>query len=414
MNEQNKTSTRQVIQLILKRFPQVELPDEFMEFLYSQEGTNHLLYRIASGEPLVEFFCNEEVPPHYFSSYLTLDSRLKTKIDYLVLLNLTPEEVHTYLLDQFSHLFHLQKVALDSIYDTGFNLHGIDHLRTVARNAIELLMELDTISVERQRFENETIIGAFFHDVGNLLSRRYHGFYGVYLLTQLFENFDVDDQVLESFLHVLEIVLFHEVEYGSRLPTLALLQPSTLSVIIADKTDVSFKRVSHKSNVPEAIADAHVLVNLLVARSTIRRVKGTTGRFQWTVDFKPKFDPLHVNLFSELLKATGRVKFPQEWQNIYESAKIEYLFVFHSTFLNTYLSRLYFAMRAVFAMYRSVDQFEFIIDDAERGISLKRVFTPDDYHEKIFTLGKHFYQKGWVGSYLHKALEQQLEFGSKL
>jgi hypothetical protein len=207
--------------------------------------------------------------------------------------------------------------------------------------------------------------------------------------------------------------LFHEVEYGSRLPTLTLLHPSTLSVIVADKTDVSFRRVSAKSNVPEAIEDAHVLVNLLVARSTFRRIKGMTGRFRWTIDFQPKFDSSQTDLFSSLLKATGRVKVPEEWQSLYQDANIEYLFIFSATFLRVYLSRLYFAVRAVFALYSSVDRFEFVVDDAERGISLTRIFTPDDYQGKICILGKHFYKRDWESSYLYQALKRQSELTSE-
>jgi metal-dependent HD superfamily phosphatase/phosphodiesterase len=399
-------SALKIIELISNKF-QIDIPQEFITFLHTQETNAHRLYRIDGGETLVEFLEEQGVQPRFFSELLSPQSQLLPQIDYPTLLKISPEAVYTYFLDQFSYLFYLQEVALDSKLHTGFNLHGTDHLRTVAKNAVELLRESRIAPAEYRHSENETIIGAFVHDVGNILSRRYHGFYGIYLLTQLFKNFDADEQTLDSFLKVLEIVLFHEVEYGSRLPTLTLLHPSTLSVIVADKTDVSFRRVSSKSNVPEAIEDAHVLVNLLVARSTIERIKGITGRFRWAIDFKSKFDTAHTRLFSRLLKATGRVKVPREWQVLYESGNIEYLFVFNSTFLKVYLSRLYFAMRAVFALYHSVDQFEFVVDDAERGISLKRVFTPDDYQEKIGILGKYFYRQDWPDSYLYKALEQQ-------
>jgi metal-dependent HD superfamily phosphatase/phosphodiesterase len=399
-------SINKINEIITTRF-QVGFPDEFVAFLQTQQANNHQLYRIDSGETLIEFLDNLGVPRQHFSSLLSADSRLLPKLDYPVLLELSPDEIYTYFLDHFSSLFYLQEVALDSKLKTGFNLHGIEHLRTIVKNSVALLRELKIAPLEYRHAENETMIGAFFHDVGNIISRKYHGFYGIYLLTQLFKNYDVDQQTLESFLNVLEIVLFHEVEYGSRLPTLTLLRPSTLSVIIADKTDVGFKRVSSKSNVPEAIQDAHVLVNLLVARSTIQRIKGATGRFQWSIDFKSKFDSSHTELFSKLLKATGRVKVPKEWQVLYESGNIEYLFVFNATFLKVYLSRLYFAMRAVFALYNSVDQFEFIVDDAERGISLKRVFTPADYRDKVYTLGKYFYRTDWTNSYLCQALEQQ-------
>jgi hypothetical protein len=309
-------------------------------------------------------------------------------------------------------LFHLQETALDSETRTGFNRHGIEHLRTVASHAVELLRESNIGHATARLAENETIIGAFFHDIGNVLSRRYHGWYGVYVLTQLFKNFGSDEQTLESFLNVLEIVLFHEVEYGSRLPTLALLHPSTLSVIIADKTDVSFKRVSARSNMPEAIEDAHVLINLLVARSTFRRTRGMTGLFRWVIDFQSKLDSSQIDLFSSLLKATGRIKVPKEWQSLYEDANIEYLFIFNATFMKVHLSRLYFAMRATFALYKSVDRFEFVVDDAERGISLTRAFTPHDYQGKIRILGRYFYKEDWENSYLYEALEQQCKLAS--
>jgi hypothetical protein len=407
MNRCDGISIYKVLELILDRFPQVDLPEEFISFLRLQDANNHQLHRIDGGQTLAAFLNSEGVPQHYFSPFLSSDSRLLAKIDYPALLRLSPEEVYTYLLDQFSYLFSLQEVALDSVNHTGFNLHGVEHLRTVAGNAVEILLESEIVPVEHHGTRNETIIGAFLHDIGNILSRRYHGFFGIYLLTQLLENYGVNEGTLESFLNVLEIVLFHEVEYGSRLPTLTLLRPSTLSVILADKTDVSFKRVSSKSNVPDAIQDAHVMVNLLVGRSTIQRIKGVTGRFRWTIEFKPKFDTSKIGLFSRLLKETGRVKYPKEWQRLYESGNIEYLFVFNSTFLRVYLSRLYFAIRAAFALYNSVDQFEFVVEDAERGISLKRVFTPDDYQTKIFTLGKYFYRGNWRDTYLHDALERQ-------
>jgi len=73
------------------------------------------------------------------------------------------------------------------------------------------------------------------------------------------------------------------------------------------------------------------------------------------------------------------------------------------------LSRLYFTMRAVFALYPSVDQFQFVVNDAERGISLMRVFTPEDYQEKIRQLGKHFYRQEWPNTYMYKALERQFK-----
>ncbi|HVO43819.1 MAG TPA: hypothetical protein VMT34_14410 [Aggregatilineales bacterium] len=403
----SELSALNIVELLAKRFPQVDFSGEFLAFLHAQEANDHQLCRIASGETLIEFFDAQQVPAFQSRAFLSPDSRLNLNLDYHALIRLAPEEAFAFLLDRLSTLFDLQQVALDSENHTGFNRHGREHVATVARKALVLMNDLQPSSSQVSRDQIETLLGGLLHDIGNLLSRKYHGLYGIYLFTQMFKNFAIDEATLESFLNVLEITLFHEVEFGSRLPTLAQLRPSALSVIVGDKTDVSFRRVSSKSNVPEAVEDIHVLVNLLVANSTIERTKDPCCRFRWTVNYKAKYDATQSSVFSSLLKATGRVKYPKEWETLYGEANIEYLFVFSSTFLNVYLSRLYFAMRAAFALYPSVEQFELIIDDQERGVSLIRTFARHDYVDKVFTLGKLFYKQAWQDTYLYTALKQQ-------
>ena len=154
--------------------------------------------------------------------------------------------------------------------------------------------------------------------------------------------------------------------------------------------------------------DAHVLVNLLVADSAISRDAGPSGRFNWRVDFRSKFDLEQFDLFSSLLKATGRVRYPQEWTALYEESNIEYLFVFQSTFLTIYLSRLYLTLRAVFAMFPSVTEFVFVVDDAERSVSLTRIFHRSTYRQQIQTLGKLFYRENWPNTVLFHAVGRDL------
>ena len=318
-------------------------------------------------------------------------------------MRLPSEAVYSFFLDKFSNLFYLQEVALDSEFHSGYNRHGREHLQKVADTSLSLLKE-SNILPPNNSVMNEIIIGSYLHDVGNIISRKFHGFFGIYILSELFTNYSANDSDLNSFLNILEIVLFHEVEYGSSIKSLSSLQPTTLCVIIADKTDVNYKRVSSKSNVPDAIKDLHVLINLLVSNSTVERFRGSNGSFYWTICFTPKFDAEQIDIFSSLLKATGRVKFPDEWKKLYEEENIEYLFMFNSTILNIYLSRLYFAMRAVFALFPSVEQFHFVIQDQERGLSLDRIFTPDNYEDKILQLGKHFFKQEWTATYLYQAL----------
>ncbi len=408
MNQNVTLSPLEIVKLLAVRFPQVSFPPEFMSFLRAQEADNHQLHRVDSGETLVDFFRKQGVQPDALPPFLTEDSRLCARIDYQGLLNLTPEQAYSYLFDMYAGLFDLQQVALDSELPTGFNRHGREHASTVSRNAVAILREYDPFSAQGLPYALEAVIGGFLHDIGNLISRKYHGLYSMYLITLLFENFSADESTFSSFLRVLEIALFHEVGFGSQLSTLAPLNPPTLCVIIADKTDLGVTRVSSKSNVSDALDDVNVLINLLVANSIAQRLNDAKGRFRWTIDFKAMFDMPQHNLFSDLLKTSGRVKYPEEWRTLYEEG-IEYLFVFNSTFLRAYLSRLYFAMHAIFALYPSIKEFQLVIDDAERGVSLMRSFTRDDYREKVSILGKLFYRQNWSDTYLYQALEQSAD-----
>lgn len=397
----------QAFALLQHRFPHLTLPVPFGEFIRAQDAAGHALTRVGSGERLAAFLTRHDAPAQLVERLLTAEGCLRPRLDYAALLRLEPDTLFSYLLDQFSAVFDLQQVTLDSETVTGFNAHGSGHVANVARNALLLARGFDPLSAN-PTLQKEVVIGGLMHDMGNLLGRKLHGLYGVYLMTLLFENVDADAETLESFTTALEVTLFHEVEFGSEHALFQRLDPATLAVIIADKTDVSFRRVSAKSNVSEAMRDAHVLVNLLIAESTIAREAGLGGRFVWRVDFRSKFDLEHFDLFSSLLKATGRVRYPQEWTALYEESNIEYLFVFQSTFLTTYLSRLYLTLRAVFAMFPSVNEFVFIVDDAERSVSLTRIFTRNAFRQQVQTLGKLFYRDQWPSTVLFHAIGRDL------
>jgi hypothetical protein len=167
------------------------------------------------------------------------------------------------------------------------------------------------------------------------------------------------------------------------------LQPATLSLIIADKSDVSFRRISIKSNVPDAIKDAHTLVNLLTADS---RIKCQKKNFQREVHFSPKIHPDDTDQLIALLKRAERVWVPDDWQKLYRRDNIEYVFIFHATFLRLYFSRLAFAVHAIFALNAQVETFRLVINDDERGVSLTRLFTRNDYQAKIDLIGSNLFK----------------------
>ncbi len=369
-----------LIRIFADNYPQAEIPETFLAFLQEQERLGNPVRRATTRQPLVDFLCDLGVAPDSISSFLDSDSRLVLRTDYADLVSKPPSEINDYFQEHFAVVFSLQELVLDSEMLTGFNRHGRDHLKTVTDRMHKLLKCASTKHGHSQWEKSEAVIAGYLHDVGNLLSRKDHGIYGLYLLTLLFTNYDSSPETLASFLRIMEAVLFHEVEYGTRFASFDELSPITLSLIVADKTDVSFRRVSVKSNVSEAIQDAHMLVNLLAADS---RVKCQKRVFQWEIHFSPTVKDTEAVRFPALLKRTERVWVPDEWQKLYRRENIEYVFIFHATFLRLYLTRLSFAVRAVFSLNPTVNSFRLVINDDERGVSLTRCFGREDYQAKI-------------------------------
>lgn len=395
------TVHRNLLGLLAERYPQVDIPEAMLTYAKEQEANGHRLRRASSGDPLKSFLLRIGADESAVRSLLDNESRLRSRLGYPPLLHYSIEELQSCIEQQFGTLFSLQQTVLDSSALTGFNRHGLEHLRSVSSMALKLLRVSEREREEGSTAEREAVIAGYLHDSGNLISRQYHGAYGVYLATRLFQDVDQSEETLSSFLHVLEAALFHEVEIGLRLPSLSGLRPATLSLIIADKTDVSARRVSSKSNVPEALRDAHTLVNLLTVDSQI----GCQARdFVWELHFSPRAESEDVARFPQLLKTSERVWVPQAWQRLYRDYNVEYLFVFHATFLKLYLARLLYAMRAVFALYPDVHGFRLVVEDTERGISLSRVFGRRDYKEKIGLIGKNLFKDNWEETYLYRSL----------
>jgi hypothetical protein len=389
------------VALLFGRYPQVDMPESVLSFVREQETNGHRIRRADTGEPLDGFLEQIGVDAGLLSHFLDEYSRLAFRVDYPQLLRCSVESMPALLEEDFGVVFSLQQAVLDSELLTGFNRHDREHLRSVSSTALRLLRANERGEEVSPETEKETIIAGYLHDCGNLISRQYHGAYGAYLVSRFFRDVDRSEETLSSLLRVLEAVLFHEVEIGLRLPTLAGLNSATLSLIIADKTDVSARRVSSKSNVPEAIRDAHTLVNLLTVDSQI----GCQAKdFVWELHFSPRAAGDDLARFPQLLKGSERVWVPQAWQRLYRDYNVEYLFVFHATFLKLYLARLLYAMRAVFALYPDAEGFRLVIEDTERGISLSRLFGRPDYKEKIGLIGKNLFKDNWNETYLYRSL----------
>ncbi len=381
-----KMRTPDLFQVFCERYPQAEFPPAFIAFLKEQERLGHPIRR-ATGQPLVEFLQNLNVPTELIAGFLDADSHLSLRMNYPQLLRLPPPDLDTRIARQLGNVFTLQEMVLDSETVSGFNRHGRDHLSSVTRRMQSLMRHAG--GPPSAQVDREAIIAGYLHDIGNLLSRKEHGVFAIYLLSQLFTDVDHDSETLASFLRVLEAVLFHEVEYGSRVTSLQELSPLTLSLIVADKTDVNFERVSSKSNMPEAIRDAHTLVNLLTGAS---RLKMRKSSLEWEIHFSPKMTPDRAVQFPALMKRAERVWVPSEWQALYRRQNIEYVFIFQATFLRVYFTRLSFAVRALFALFPTLESFSLVFNDDERGMSLTRVFGRNDYRDKLTLIANNLFK----------------------
>ena len=379
-----------LIRRFAKQYPQAEFPVSFFTFLEEQESNGHQICRADTKQPLVAFLKNLGIPHSSFSTFLDADSRVVLNLNFPALLRRTAQEIEPYFIETFTTIFALQQIVLDSGTPTGFNRHDKQHVRTVSRRMLELLRWANVRAPSgNRRAESEALIAGYLHDIGNLIARKEHGLYGVYLLTQILTEVDRDDATFAAFIRVLEATLFHEVDLGSKFWSLTDLSPATLSLIVADKSDVSFRRVSVKSNVSDALQDAHMLINLLTTDS---RVKCQKTSFQWEIHFSPKIKVDETDQLIALLKRAERVWVPDDWQQLYRRSNIEYVFIFHATFLRLYFSRLSFAIRAIFALNPAVEAFRLVTNDDERGVSLSRVFTRDDYQDKIALIGNNLFK----------------------
>jgi hypothetical protein len=390
-----------IFHLLGSRHPHVEIPGSVFSYVREQESNGHRIRRDGTAEPLNKYLQRIGVHDDIISRVLDEDSRLVAELSYSSLFDSPLDVLRTRLEEHFGAVFVLQQAVLDSEVLSGFNRHGLDHLKSVSDRVLRLIRASDLEPAREALAEKEAIIAGYLHDSGNLISRQYHGAYGVYLIIQFFSQVNRDEETLSSFLRVLEAVLFHEVEIGLRLSSLVGLEPATLGLIIADKTDVSARRVSAKSNVPEAIRDAHTLVNLLTVDS---RIGCREKEFSWELHFSPRAEAEEVARFPLLLKPSERVWVPQVWQQLYREHNVEYLFVFQATFLKLYLARLLFVIRSVFELYPQVQVFRLVVDDVERGISLSRVFGRDDYEAKITVIGKNLFKENWEETYLYQSL----------
>ncbi len=136
----------------------------------------------------------------------------------------------------------------------GFTEHGFRHANLVGHIAFNVLTHLG----HDQRVAELGAVAGYLHDIGNVVSRAYHGQTSAMLAYDLLKRFEVPPRDMA---YVLSAVGNHEEQYG------VAVSPVGAAVILADKSDVHRSRVRKDASIE---MDIHDRVNYAVEASFLR------------------------------------------------------------------------------------------------------------------------------------------------
>ncbi|MGH8908071.1 MAG: HD domain-containing protein [Egibacteraceae bacterium] len=136
----------------------------------------------------------------------------------------------------------------------GYTEHGLRHANLVGHIAFNVMTHLG----HEPRVAELAAVAGYLHDVGNVVSRAYHGQMSAVLAYDLLKELDVPPRDIAQ---VLAAVGNHEEQYGDSVSLVSA------AVILADKSDVHRSRVRKDACIE---MDIHDRVNHAVEASFLR------------------------------------------------------------------------------------------------------------------------------------------------
>ena len=136
----------------------------------------------------------------------------------------------------------------------GFTEHGFRHAKLVGHITFNVLTHLG----HEPRTAELGAVAGYMHDVGNVVSRAYHGQTSAMLAFHLLRELEVPPAEMAL---VMSAVGNHEEQYG------VAVSPISAAVILADKSDVHRSRVRKDASIE---MDIHDRVNYAVEASFLR------------------------------------------------------------------------------------------------------------------------------------------------
>ena len=142
----------------------------------------------------------------------------------------------------------------DYLGGLGYTEHGLRHANLVAHIAGNIVRRLDY----EDRMADLAAIAGFLHDIGNAVSREFHGVSAAMIAKDVLFRLGMDPREIAV---VMNAVGNHEEEFG------VPISPIAAAAILADKSDVHHTRVRNPD--PDAF-DIHDRVNYAAKRSFLR------------------------------------------------------------------------------------------------------------------------------------------------
>lgn len=290
------------------------------------------------------------------------------------------DELSDHMETKVAGIYELVENSLHNGHKYGFNRHDLEHVRKVKNRLISLLKASDA--------DDETIrigiIAAYTHDMGNLLSRKYHSLASAEMLDYIMPELDQDPGFKRR---VRRAVQLHNepialAMIGSILKDLNIENPDEspeefyllmrkrfgdegLALLIADKSDaLDRSRVSMKVGNGNVVNNDKHYEDSLLAHSFPVIVE--SGSAAWNIQFNPnltKDDPYHSVFKSK--EGSERAIISEKTKTKRKQEELPYFYSWINSVMDSNLERFRLATYATFALFPNIDQMSIRINDKD-------------------------------------------------
>lgn len=290
---------------------------------------------------------------------------------------LPTRELIKFLAARLMPIYKLVNSSLDGAYEQGFNRHDWQHILEVGAVAEQILDALQ-INKESPNYKN-VVIAVLGHDLGNLLSRKYHHELSPAMLSLAVPELLIDP---ERFARLQKIIELHdEGKLNKQIQDIAKVddQLSYLSseipqealiLFLADKCRmVGRSRVTTKSTVDrEAIEhDPHLLLSLCFASQGLEINEESVT---WQIEFNRALssEEERNSTISRFQKADKpKVMVPRRIHYLHQQYGIPHSFSLWAEFMQTNFPKVSLMAKSSLALFPESQEFQIQMTDRANG-----------------------------------------------